>query len=189
MASNALACFTSSFTSFYQWGLIKYAPLHLYPSDIGLYATTDSIYEAIATGTPYHIMAQHLLVGMQYNEETKEYDIPLTDHILLYCNGRTHWVDKVRVYTNDDTSIYTEYIFQNLRTYKQEQAGAGLFDIHAPQYKKYAKYDFVQAAAPSIIGIGSRDTTMTDELLGFPLEGYDGDTAYPAKTIKQSLNA
>ena len=98
----------------YQWDLINYAPFHLHPSDIGLYTTTDSIYETVVTGTPYHVMAQHLLVGMQYNEETKEYDIPVTNYISLYCNDRTHWVDKVRVHTNDDTSSYTEYIFQDI---------------------------------------------------------------------------
>lgn len=162
----------------YQCGLIKYAPFHLHPSDISLYATTDSIYETVVAGTPYHVMTQHLLTGMQYNEETKEFDIPLTDYISLYCNDRTHWVDKVKVHTNNDTSAYTEYTFQDIQPFKQRQVRAELFDIHAPQYNKYAKYDFVQAAAPSIIGIGSRDTTVTDELLDYPLEGYNGDTAY-----------
>ena len=162
----------------YQWDLLRYAPFYLHLSHTRLYAETDSVYEALDGGTPYHVMRQHLLRGYQYNEETKEYDIPVSDLIVVYCNDNTHWVDRVVVYPSDDTSYYTEFVFLDIRPNKRGRVGKDLFDLHAPQYKKYAKYDYVQAVAPSVIGIRSRDTTVTDKLLDFPLEGYNGDTTY-----------
>lgn len=162
----------------YQHKLIKYAPFYLNPSYTNLFAETDSVYHTFFGDTSYFVAHQHMLTGHQYNEQTEQYDIPITDSIIMYCNDRSHLVDKIVVFHGLDTTYFEEFRFCNVMPIKQRHTDSNIFDINSSRYANYAKYDYTKAVAPSLIGTYTGNTDMTSELLNYPLVGYNGDTIY-----------
>ena len=162
----------------YQHKLNLYAPFCLNPTRTGLYAATDSVYRTSSGDTSYSVVDQHMLTGYQYNEQTGQYDIPVTDRIIMYCNDRSHLVDKVVVYHGQDTACPEEFRFCNVMPCRQRHAEPGVFDPESPRYAGYTKYDYTKSVAPSLIGTYTQNTDMTDGLMDYPLVGYEGDTTY-----------
>ncbi len=162
----------------YQHKLIMYAPFYLNPSYTNLFAETDSVYHTFLGDTSYFVAHQHMLTGHQYNEQTEQYDIPITDSIIMYCNDRSHLVDKIVVFHGLDTTYYEEFRFCNVMPFKQRNIDSNIFDINSPSHANYTKYNYTQTVAPSLIGTYTGNTDMTNELMNYPLVGYDGDTTY-----------
>ena len=118
----------------YQHKLIMYAPFYLNPSYTNLFAETDSVYHTFLGDTSYFVAHQHMLTGHQYNEQTEQYDIPITDSIIMYCNDRSHLVDKIVVFHGLDTTYYEEFRFCNVMPFKQRNTDSNIFDINDTTY-------------------------------------------------------
>lgn len=160
----------------YSWDLLRYVPIYFRPGQTVLRGDIDNVTDTSIDGTAYHIVRTSQQVSFLFNEETQEYDIPKKDYIWHYCNDETHWVDKVIVaQTADCSGRYVVYEFKDIETSLRD-LDLSLFSKGNPLYRDYAVYDFTKETAPSVIGKGTDNTLMTDEVLDFPMVNALGDS-------------
>ena len=160
----------------FSWDLLRYVPIYFRPGRTTLRGNIESVTDTSIDGMAYHIVRTSQQESFLFNEETQEFDIPLTDYIWHYCNDETHWVDKVIVaQTADCSGGYEVYEFKDIET-SMRNLDLSLFSIGGSSYKDYTVYNFTKETAPSVIGRGSDNTLMTDEILDFPMVNALGDS-------------
>lgn len=160
----------------FSWNLFRYVPIYSRPGRTTLSGSIDSVIDTSIDGTAYHIVRTSLQESFLFNEETQEFDIPLTDYIWYYCNDEIKWVDKVIVaQTADCSGRYVVYEFKDIENSVRD-LDLSLFSMDNSFYKNYFVYDFTKEASPSVIGKGTDNTLMTDEILDFPMVNALGDS-------------
>ena len=142
------------------------------------------IHDTTVDNTNYHILNGTYLAGMIFNDETQEFDIPNYEYLRYWCNANTNLVEKIIV-SDDSTTMIPHEIYEikypanngNLQTLPEK------YNIHSGIYSKYAVYDVTKGdPAPSVIGHGTDNTEMNDEILKFPLVRPNYDTLRLADT-------
>ena len=161
----------------YTWQLINYAPFYFHPGKTDLQFSEEEIKDTVIDNIPFSIITFSQQISWTYNNDTKKYDIPVIDYIWFYCNRNTYWVDKIIVANTPDGSGRREiFEFKDIKTSGIDNTDVSKYGIRDPKYSDYAKYNFTTEFAPSVIGSGSNDTLLSDEILYFPLVNVHNDT-------------
>ena len=125
------------------------------------------------------VLKGKLLAGYYFNEVSNDYDIPDNEFIEYWCEESTSAIEKVIIFKDSVSEVaYKIWETEKLSSSKEQTGTLQKYDMQSNRYQDFTLYNVMNGdfAAPSVMGHGTLNKEMSDELLKFPLVGFDEDT-------------
>ena len=140
----------------------------------------DSMHDTIIEGDEYTVLHMIDTSRHNYNEATKEFDIPFAWDVTYYYDNLTESLVRiVATPANMDNNGAADFgIYDIAMTISHDDCTEAMkmFDTNDVRYIGYSRHNNTDNLPPSVRRLMATNELLTDELLDYPLVSFGGDT-------------
>ena len=140
----------------------------------------DSIHDTVIAGDEYTVLHRIDTSRHNYNEATKEFDIPFAWDVTYYYDNLTEAlvriVAKPAIIANNSAADFGTYDITISITHDDCTEAMNIFDTSDVRYAGYSRHNNTDNLPPSARRLMATNESLTDALLDYPLVSFGGDT-------------